>query len=282
MSSPLAFTKLEALGNDFVLIDARQRNLKLTPDTVRALADRRHGIGCDQVLVLAPARDADCLLAVKVYNADGSPAEQCGNGLRAIGLWLLERGEISETTRLFTDGGKVRVGPGDNGQILVELPPPDFRPAAWGYIGDSPDQLMVDLGDRPRPAAGVSIGNPHLVVEVDHPVSADEVLAAGKFAASEPRLNNGANIGLARVMARDHVDLKVCERGAGPTPACGSGACAAASLLIRAGRINSPASIEQPGGTLVIHWPGGSQPITMTGPARLIFEGNLGWPNLRP
>jgi diaminopimelate epimerase len=270
----MPFTKLQALGNDFVLIDARTVPFEPTPDQVRRLADRHLGIGCDQLLILHAATDPNALCRVWIHNSDGSLAEQCGNGMRAVALWLHQAGALTHTARVETAGGLIEIAFVDPDRITASLDPPDFEPAAWGGQPGQADWPET-IGSQTVRGHGVSMGNPHFVLRWPHPPSADEVLEAGRQFDRHPRLTKGANIGLAYRVDRQHLQLAVHERGAGPTLACGSGACAAAVVLMSAGEVDNPVSVQQPGGELVIHWLGAGQPVHMTGPARRVFDGTF-------
>ncbi len=273
----IAFTKLEALGNDFVLVDGRNETFNPGPAEIIALADRHRGIGFDQLLALRAANSADALCRVDVYNSDGSMAEQCGNGMRAVALWLHRRGEFDRTTRVETVAGPVHLAWKSAGEIAATLPPPDFTPAACGLAGR--DGFPIDLsanGDRVE-ALGVALGNPHLVVIVPHPPEHAEVQRIGSALSRHPDLKDGANVGFVFIENPSRLRLQVYERGAGPTLACGSGACAAATALLRASQVDAPVEVIQPGGVLVIDWSGEGQPVTMTGPASKVFEGVIAW-----
>lgn len=275
MTRPLEFSKLEALGNDFMLVDARDQPFAPTPETVVRLADRHYGIGFDQLLILEACDDEACLARVNIHNSDGSTAEQCGNGMRAIALWLHERGELGDSCRIRTDGGPVALQFQNSDHITVTLAVPDFDPARIS-LEDCPHRFEIE--GQPVEALGVSLGNPHLVVEWPEAPSLEAVQTLGRALSAHPQLIRGANVGLAHVTGGGRVELRVFERGAGPTRACGSGACAAAVALIRAGRVQSPVEIVQPGGALVINWDEAEQPVAMTGPARQVFEGTCPWP----
>ncbi|MCC5865615.1 MAG: diaminopimelate epimerase [Wenzhouxiangella sp.] len=272
--SRLVFSKLEALGNDFVLIDARTQPFSPSSDWLRRLANRRLGVGCDQILVLITAEHTGAACRVRIHNADGSLAEQCGNGMRAVALWLHERGELGESTSLQTDGGLVVVRRSDDGQFSVSLAEPAFASDAWGSA-TSPDQWTEQIDGGAYPVRGVSMGNPHLVLRLKAAADADLVVRLGEHFQGHPALPQGANINLAFGETRNRISLRVNERGVGPTPACGSGACATAVAYIHDGLADSPVSVIQPGGELVIHWPGVGESVTMTGPARHVFDGFL-------
>ncbi len=271
---PLPFTKLEALGNDFVLVDARQQIFQPGTALIRAMGDRRRGIGFDQLLILDSPQGSDTLCRVRIFNCDGSPAEQCGNGMRAIALWLHEAAAFDASARIETAGGKVAISADGNDVYAASLSPPDFNPQSWGGPSDrAPWTELVD--GREIVLHGVSIGNPHLVVPWPGLPAEADVLRLGALFSSHNKLSGGANISLASVRNRQRIDLAVFERGAGPTLACGSGACATAAVMIRQGLVDSLVTVAQPGGELVIHWPDPNQPISMAGPARRVFEGLL-------
>lgn len=276
MNNPanIAFAKLEALANDFVLVDARSLPFAADARLVRHLADRRRGIGFDQLLILRPATDPAVLCAVEIRNSDGSRAEQCGNGMRAIALWLHQAGAFKHSASLESDGGPVGIQFQSNRQITASLQAPDFRPSAWGGRFEQSEWLET-ISDQTCRVSGVSIGNPHLVLEWPETPTAQAVMAAGRHFQTDPRLTLGANIGLACLVDRHRIELAVHERGVGPTQSCGSGACAAAVNLIKQGRATSPVTVKQPGGELVIHWSGDGQAVLMTGPARHVFDGTI-------
>jgi diaminopimelate epimerase len=273
----IAFTKLEALGNDFVLVDGRDTTFNPEPHEIVALADRHRGIGFDQLLALRAPGEADALCRVDVYNRDGSMAEQCGNGMRAVALWLHRRGEFDRTTQVETLAGPVTLQWQDANTITATLPPPDFSPAACGLKGREqfPIELLAD--GESFSVLGVALGNPHLVLTRQQPPGDEDVQRIGASLSRHPELGNGANIGLALVETPHRIRLRVYERGVGPTLACGSGACAAATALVRTGQTQSPVEVVQPGGTLVINWGGEGKPVAMTGPASKVFEGVIPW-----
>lgn len=278
--SQQAFSKLEALGNDFMLIDAREQAISLEGDAIRDLADRRRGVGFDQLLILKPATDADADLRVDIFNTDGGRAEQCGNGLRAIALWLDQRGQLdpghaNTGCRIQTAAGLSTLCRAENqrpGQYTATLPGLGF-----------PD--LAETLPQPEPALSaqaVVLGNPHLVLQWPHPPTAADLAAAVAEIESDPGWADRCNIGLAFVEsdrsppdAPLQIHLRVHERGAGPTPACGSGACAAAVTVMQSTSLNSPATVRQPGGTVVVNWSMGRDSVSLTGSARAIYEGSM-------
>jgi len=280
MSGPLAFTKLEALANDFVLIDARVSPAHLSSAQIRFLGDRRRGIGFDQLLCLVPPSDPEHLVDVEIFNSDGGSAEQCGNGMRAIALWLSESGELTGRARLGTAGGSVEVNVVDSETIEAELPGPDFSPSAWGSASGRASWETGYDGQTYR-VSGLSTGNPHIVVCLEKAPDPHLLRGLGRHLSRSQDLTQGANVNLAWCRGREHIELAVYERGVGPTLACGSGACATAALFMRSGEVDSPVRVSQPGGELVIHWSGGGR-IRMTGPARRVFAGTITIPSLDP
>ncbi|MDT8438004.1 MAG: diaminopimelate epimerase [Wenzhouxiangellaceae bacterium] len=262
----LEFFKLEALANDFVLVDARRTPLELVPATRILLADRRLGIGCDQLLILQAAQ-APTFARVRIYNADGSMAEQCGNGMRAIAAWADRCGLLGEGLRLDTDAGPVTIAAEADG-YSAELPGP--RAASWQDAGLAQPRLPAGMHD---PVLW-SLGNPHLVVTAEHAPDAAALATLVDALDRQGPWSKRVNIGLA--CARDGwVELRVHERGSGPTPACGSGACAAAAHFIGAGRLSTPLRVVQPGGELVVDWESGKARIRTLGAARVVFQGFL-------
>lgn len=270
MNAPIGpagrFHKLQALGNDFVLIDARDRECELATAQIRALANRRTGIGFDQMLVLQPGGDRT-LAYIDIFNADGSRAEQCGNGMRAIAAWLDRSGELSSQTRVDTPAGPVMLGRSPDGGFIADLP--------------GPEPLDADALDLPAPTlpaiAGhwqlVSLGNPHLII--DWPECPTPEALAEVVAALEPGPWNGrVNIGLMHIEP-ESVTLRVHERGAGPTLACGSAACAAAWVTRRVHPEPSPVVVRQPGGTLVVDLASRVGRAVTSGQASVVFEGTI-------
>jgi diaminopimelate epimerase len=280
MSAPqaLSFSKLEALGNDFMLVDARSRPFDPDAATIRAWADRHRGVGFDQLLVLRPADGPDPVCRIEIRNADGGEAEQCGNGMRAVALWLHERGEAGHHFALETLGGPIEIRMDGPDAISASLGLPDFTPAAVGLRQVDAFPWLVDVDGQAVEAYGASLGNPHLLVLTDRAPDPTDLVRLGERLGRHQSLERGANISLAHVESSERVMLRVFERGAGPTLACGSGAAAAAAMLIELGRVESPVEIVQPGGSLVVNWPGKGQAISAAGPARQVFEGVIPWP----
>jgi diaminopimelate epimerase len=275
VSSGQAFTKLEALGNDFVLLDHRHGQADPEVERIRELGDRRTGIGFDQLLVLhaATAPPADC--RVLIYNRDGSPARQCGNGMRAIARWLQDEQPSRKRFLLDTPAGTVDVESLGDDQVRANMGMPEFTPSSVGLDpGIALDALLEDLPGL-KSAGLVSMGNPHLILLLHAPASETLINQRGRSLSRHPAFSSGINVSFAAASAGAAVRLDVHERGVGPTRACGSAACATAAFLIRQGQATSPVQIDQTGGRLVIDWPGADSPVWMTGPARRVFDGTL-------
>lgn len=267
----LAFTKMHALGNDFVVLDGHQSLPALTPELLRAIADRRQGVGCDQILIVDPAPRSGVDFGYRIYNADGSQVGQCGNGVRCLALFVARRG-LSDKSQLkiATATTEMTVELCDGDQVRAQMAVPDFRPEALPLRKAEADSYDIEG----VACFAVSMGNPHLVVTVPHVASAD-VEGIGARLATHPDLPEGANVGFAEVVSTREIRLRVYERGAGETPACGSGACGAVAALVRAGVLDAgkPVTVHLPGGNLTIEWAGGGHPLWMTGPATWVYEG---------
>ncbi|MFO1399413.1 MAG: diaminopimelate epimerase [Burkholderiales bacterium] len=269
----LRFTKMQGLGNDFVVLDGVRERIALTPERVRALADRRFGVGCDQVLLVEPAQgDAD--FRYRIFNNDGGEVEQCGNGARCFVVFVREKGLTTKREiRVETAGGLIVPKLEDDGQVTVDMGVPRFAPAEVPFTGGSggvEDALDVD-GTIVRVSV-LSMGNPH-AVQVVADVDAAPVATQGPRIEHHPRFPRRVNAGYMAVVDRANIRLRVWERGAGETLACGTGACAAVVAGIRRGLLDARVRVVTRGGELVIRWAGEGRPVLMTGPAATVFEG---------
>ncbi len=268
------FTKMHGIGNDFVIVDARDALLSLTVDEIRRLADRRLGVGFDQLLTVERSPDPDCAWAYGIWNTDGSKAGQCGNGVRCIAAWLARDGRLpSGPVKLSSPSGSVEVEMLDDGQVRVDMGVPNFE-ADTIPSRDDINRLSheITVAGSTVTINAVSMGNPHAVIEVDD-VDAADVAIIGPALENSQLFPERCNVGFVQVLARDHVRLRVWERGVGETRACGTGACAAIACLSRRGRVESHVSVDLPGGRLLIDWEGAGQSLSMTGPATFVFEG---------
>ena len=272
----LRFTKMHGLGNDFVVLDATPAPLPLTPDLVRALADRRFGIGCDQLLVVEPPRAPGTDFYYRIFNADGSEVEQCGNGARCFARFVRDRGLTDkDEIPVGTAAGPIRLYVESDGQVRVNMGPPVLEPARIPFLVSSQAlEYPLDVVGERLAIGALSMGNPHAVLRVTDVESAP-VAMLGPQIEHHPRFPARVNVGFMQVLDPGHIRLRVYERGAGETLACGTGACAA----VVAGRLwqilGERVRVSLPGGDLVIQWLGGSEPVWMTGPATTVYQGEI-------
>jgi diaminopimelate epimerase len=271
----LRFSKMHGAGNDFVVLDRRGQAQPLSPQHAAWLADRHRGIGCDQVMSIEPARSAGAAFAYGIWNRDGSPAGQCGNGARCVAAWARRAGLVDAAPFVMdSPSGPVAACFVDD-EVEIELGVPAFEPAQVPYAAAGDEgALLLEDGVVLRFAV-VSMGNPHAVIEVAD-VDAAAVERIGAALQSDPRFPHACNVGFAEIRGRDRIRLRVYERGVGETLACGSGACAAVAVLARRGQVDARVAVELPGGVLSIHWAGGDAPMRMRGPAEFVFEGETG------
>lgn len=266
------FTKMHGLGNDFVLI--RGDGIALpSAERIRALADRRRGIGFDQLLWLEAPRQAGDDVYYRIFNTDGSEAEQCGNGARCIARLI--GADTRRDLRLGHAGGSARARIDADGRVTVEMAVPEFRPAQVPFIADRiQTAYALDAGNETVQIGVVSMGNPHAVLRTDD-VATARVAQLGALLEPHARFPNRANIGFMQVMTANRIRLRVFERGVGETQACGTGACAAVVVGRSWNLLDPEVSVELPGGTLQIRWDGPGQPVWMTGDAVTAFEGSV-------
>ncbi len=270
----LRFSKMHGAGNDFVLLDLRGGKPSPPDALVRAIGDRHRGVGFDQLLSIEDSRREDCVASYRIWNTDGSRAEQCGNGARCVAAWIVRAG-IASPPRFILDSpaGPIVVDCLDDGRFALDMGAPIFAPAAIPFDGGSEaDAYDVQLGDRMLRIGAASMGNPHALIEVDS-VDAADVEGIGRALQQSPLFPASVNVGFVQVIDAAHIKLRVYERGAGETLACGSGACAAVAVLARQGRVGAHVDVDLPGGRLGIDWPGGDATIRMAGPATFVFEG---------
>lgn len=283
----LQFTKMHGAGNDFIVIDAISQQVNLTPDQWRLLADRRFGIGADQILVVERATSADCDFRYRIFNQDGSEVEQCGNGARAFVKFVTDKGLTDKTTiRVQTMKGVITPRLELDGSITVDMGTPRCAPAelpfndaglgGWAEGEDTLYPLPVKLGASSKTVflSLVSMGNPHAVQTVDD-IDSAPVELLGPLIEQHSRFPSKVNAGFMQVLERQHVRLRVYERGAGETLACGTGACAAVVAGIRRGLLDSPVRVSARGGELSVAWAGANAPVYLSGPAVTVFEGSL-------
>ena len=271
------FTKMHGLGNDFVLIDAVEEPFDPSAEQVRALADRRSGVGCDQLLVVDPSPRSGIDYGYRIYNADGSPVGQCGNGARCLALYLAESGRFDgEALRIATATAELRLWLQSDEQVRVDMGVPVFEPAQVPFdAAERADRYTLTLADQAALEIGVlSLGNPHAVTVVPDAESA-AVTAIGEALQRHPAFPERVNLGFLQVTSRSTARLRVYERGAGETMACGSGACAAAVVGQLWGLLDTRSRLQLNGGALDIEWAGDGKPVYMTGPARTVYRGEI-------
>ena len=274
MTRRLRFTKMQGLGNDFVVLDGMNETLDLEPADYRRLADRHFGVGCDQVLVVEKATRPDVDFGYRIFNADGGEVEQCGNGARCFVQFVRAKGMTTKRSiRVETKSGVIAPAIESDGQVTVDMGAPRFLPAEVPFTSNSTAFVQpLAVGGDTVLISAVSMGNPHAVQVIDDVESAP-VTVQGPIIERHPRFPQGANAGYMQVMGRANIRLRVWERGVGETLACGTGACAAVVTGIRRGLLDARVSVATRGGTLTIRWAGDGAPVQMTGPAETVFEG---------
>ena len=270
------FTKMQGAGNDFVVLDGVTRAIELTPERVRRLADRRFGVGCDQVLLVERATRADADFRYRIFNADGGEVEQCGNGARCFARFVRDKGLTSKgEIAAETLAGVIypRIEP--DGQVTVNMGVPRFEPAEVPF--EAPARAAVydlEVGGARVEVSVLSMGNPH-AVQIVPDVDAAPVTTQGPQIERHPRFPRRVNAGFMQVLDRAHIRLRVYERGVGETLACGTGACAAVVAGRQLGLLDDTVAVRLPGGVLHIAWAGVGQPVWMTGPAVAVFDGTI-------
>ena len=272
----VSFHKMHGLGNDFVLLDLRHQDFPINSKSSAELADRHTGIGCDQVLVLRYPENDQQLASFEIWNSDGSPAEQCGNGVRCLGLYLHMRAETPGGEFLLAGPtGTVKIECLDENRVKVDMGRPDFHADHISVsLPAEGDWYLLEIDQKPYRLGTVSMGNPHAVMVVDDVDSVD-VAHLGAIISRHSAFPEGCNAGFAEIVERENIRLRVYERGAAETRACGSGACAAVSVLRRAGLVAETVKVTQTGGDLILTWMGGEKPVKMMGPATHVFKGTF-------
>ena len=272
----LRFTKMHGLGNDFVVIDAIRQRAALTPEQVQFLADRHFGVGCDQVLLVEPPRLPGTAFHYRIFNADGSEVEQCGNGARCFARFVRAEGFTDQDViTVGTARGPITLFVEPDGQVRVNMGTPRLEPADLPF--QAPARALtypIEVGGEMLEIGAVSIGNPHAVLLVDDTTTAP-VDRLGPLLEAHPRFPRRVNAGFMAIRGRDRVDLRVYERGTGETLACGTGACAAVVSGRLRGLLDERVQVRLPGGELRVSWQGGDAPVWMTGPAVAVFDGTI-------
>jgi diaminopimelate epimerase len=270
----LSFTKMHGLGNDFIVFNAANDAAIPSADTFKRLGDRRTGIGFDQALVLMPPRIAGTDVYYRIFNCDGSEVEQCGNGARCIASLVARRLGKTERLNMDSTGGRVNALLNADGTVSVEFGVPNFAPASLPFEATEASQYALQVGDRTIEIGAVSMGNPHAVWRVPSVANAP-VDSVGPMVENHPRFLNRVNAGFMEVVARDHIRLRVWERGVGETLACGTGTCAAVAVGRKLGWLDEVVQVDLPGGRASVTWTGPGNNIWLTGPAVAVFEGQV-------
>ena len=272
----LKFTKMHGLGNDFVVLDALTHSLSLTPDQIRRIADRHFGVGCDQVLLVEPPRLPDTDFYYRIFNADGGEVEQCGNGARCFVRYVRDRGLTTRNeVRVGTVAGVIVPRLEDDGRVTVNMGVPDFEPVRVPF--DAPERAAIyplEVNGRKLEISALSMGNPH-AVQLVADIERAPVTTEGPLIECHPRFPQRVNAGYAQVVSRRRILLRVWERGAGETLACGTGACAAVAAGVARKLLDGEVTVATRGGDLGISWAGEGTPVMMTGPAVTVFEGEM-------
>lgn len=272
----MKFTKMHGLGNDFVVIDAVTQNVRVTASMARRLANRTLGIGCDQILVVEPPSDPNIDFNYRIFNQDGGEVEQCGNGARCLARFVKDRRLTGKSAiRVKTMNRVIELRINADHSVSVDMGVPVLAPADIPFQADQPASLYdIEIADRDYQIAAISMGNPHAVLQVDD-VQTAPVNELGPQLECHERFPHRVNAGFMQILNRQQINLRVFERGAGETQACGSGACAAAVAAMQQGLVDSSVTVHLTGGDLTIEWQGEGQPLIMTGPAATVFDGRI-------
>ncbi|MCX7064116.1 MAG: diaminopimelate epimerase [Proteobacteria bacterium] len=272
----IQFSKMHGLGNDFMVIDRVSQDVHLTPDTIQHMADRHTGIGFDQLLCVEPPTDPDSDFRYRIYNADGSEAEQCGNGARCFAKFVVEKHLSSKTElRLQTNTGAIVTHLREDGTVEVEMGVPTTVPDQIPFVTDhAAISYPITIGNESVEVVPISVGNPHAVIFVDS-INDAPVGRLGPILMHHERFPRGVNVGFCQVIDSGFARLRVYERGVGETRACGTGACAAVVAGVLTGRFGERVKISLPGGKVKISWAGAGHPVYLLGPACFVYEGHI-------
>jgi diaminopimelate epimerase len=272
----LRFSKMHGLGNDFVVVDGVSQKVRLSPEKIRQLADRQLGIGCDQLLLVEAPENANVDFRYRIFNGDGSEVENCGNGARCFAIFVRERKLTGKRTiKVETASGIMELKVVDNDQIIVDMGVPRLAPADIPFQAEQQAaNYVLDVDNQRYTIGAVSMGNPHAVLTVDN-VAQAPVAELGPRIEHHPRFPQRVNVGFMEVVSPTEINLRVFERSAGETLACGTGACAAVVAGRLQQQLDSAVKVNLPGGSLHIRWEGEDHPVIMTGPAVTVFHGQV-------
>lgn len=270
----MQFSKMHGLGNDFMVVDAVTQNVYFSPSLIRRLSDRHRGVGFDQLLVVEPPYNPELDFHYRIFNADGSEVAQCGNGARCFARFVRIKGLTNKRDiRVSTQTGRMVLTVTEDEEVQVNMGEPVFEPQQVPFRAAKPEKTYILRAEERTVFCGVvSMGNPHCVLQVDDVLTA-EVEVLGPMLESHDRFPERVNVGFMQILSPESVKLRVYERGAGETQACGSGACAAVAVGIQQGLLAEEVQVELPGGSLDIRWKGPGHPLYMTGPATHVYDG---------
>lgn len=267
---------MQGIGNDFVVIDGFSQPINLTTEQIRLLADRHFGIGCDQLLLVEKPTNIQADFRYRIFNADGGEVEQCGNGARCFVRFVHEQ-KLTDKTQICVETANGMIYPKleDNGLVTVNMGAPKFEPKLIPFISDKLSLTYpLSIGSEAVEISTVSMGNPHAVIIVEN-IDNAPLQTQGPLIENHPQFPQRVNAGFMQIMNQHEIKLRVFERGAGETLACGTGACAAAVAGMRLGKLQSPVKVAMRGGELNISWDGNNTPVMMTGPAVKVFKGEI-------
>lgn len=272
----IRFTKMHGLGNDFVVIDAVTQAVTMTSALARHIANRHEGIGCDQVLLVEPPTQPHVDFKYRIFNADGSEVAQCGNGARCFAKFVRDRRLTGKRIiNAETSAGILELRIDDSQTFTAALAIPNFEPKDIPFQAEQRAiTYPLDIGGKTINIAALSLGNPHAILQVDN-IEHAPVNEFGPLIERHPRFPERVNAGFMEVLTRNEIKLRVYERGAGETRACGSGACAAVVAGIEQDLLDSPVKVNLPGGSLIISWPGANRAVSVTGPATTVYQGRI-------
>lgn len=274
----LDFTKMQSLGNDFVVLDGVSESVAISPPMARLLADRHFGIGCDQILVAERGRQAE--FRYRIFNRDGSEVEQCGNGARCFARFLQDRGLSTDNpVSVETINTRMQLRILEGGEVEVDMGAPEFEPQRIPFVADEAARSHeLEVAGQVLGVSVLALGNPHAVLRVDD-VGLAPVETLGPLLENHPRFPARVNAGFSEIVGRSHIRLRVFERGVGETLGCGSGACAAVVAGIRQGWLDNEVRVSLPGGDATVRWAGGREPVYLVGPAYTVFSGTIEVPD---
>lgn len=279
----LKFTKMHGIGNDFVVIDTINQQVELTDNQIRLLADRRYGIGCDQLLLVEKSSNPAVDFKYRIFNADGGEVAQCGNGARCFARFVYDKGLTEKTTiAVETASGIIYPSLKMGGEVLVDMGLPRFLPSEIPFVADN-QSITYSLPLTKQQSveiAAVSMGNPHAVLLVDD-INAADVNTLGAIIERHSQFPERVNVGFMEIVNPNQINLRVFERGAGETLACGTGACAAVVSGIQRGLLAREVRVKLPGGELLIEWSNDTASVWMTGPTTHVFDGEVAWATIR-